>query len=351
MEKMRKQSFYRYSVLVSAGICTLPFMLMSASAYEVDIAVNTVPANETELSVTVQTPGDQLPDIARAMIDAAVKTGEIAEINAVAKAATSVFPDSAENIQQYRDYFLSKLETEKIEAAAAEKKAKEAGGFFAVSPWEGKLVGSAARATGNAQNTAYGFLLDANRSVGKFTHNVAASLDIASSSPITGADSVLTQRRWALAYKLDYALNDRTYAFGRFAYEEDQFSGFDYRLFGGAGIGYQVVVSDAFNWAVEAGPGYRYSLIDDTDETTSQFAFYASSDTDWLIREWLLFEQNFDFTWTSATTTFESLTALSTKLTNQLSLGASYLVRHETSPPLGRLNTDTLLRASITYGF
>ncbi|MEP3767796.1 MAG: DUF481 domain-containing protein, partial [Marinomonas sp.] len=53
----------------------------------------------------------------------------------------------------------------------------------------------------------------------------------------------------------------------------------------------------------------------------------------------------------SDTNTFVSTTALDAKLLGSLSARLSYTVEHETNPPIGRIKTDTLSRATLVYGF
>jgi len=286
-----------------------------------------------------------LPDLARAMLQSAYDTGDASQVSAVANATKSVFPDYAEAIDIIAARQVAELTPIEADVTTEAEAAPPKGGLFAISPWEGKFQAGASFASGNSDNTAVGVLLDAARETGKFKHNINAYFDIADSS------GVQTQKRWGAAYQLDYNVSDRLYAFGRAAYDEDEFSGFDYRLFGGGGIGYYLAKGEPLNWKIEAGPGYRYSLIDDTRETSSDIALYAASETDWIIREGFLFEQDFNVTWTDPTTTFVSLTALTTALTDSISTGISFEYRYETNPPLGRENTDTVFRANLAYGF
>ena len=288
----------------------------------------------------------EVPDLARAMLEAAEKTGDPAQVDAVANAVLEVFPDYAEAIEAQRAAMVAEMEPpEVVEEPPAEEEEVDPRGVMGLGEWTGTISAGASLATGNSENVAAGFAVDARREHGIFAHNIEAGIDIASS------DGVRTQKRWYGAYQLDVALSERTYAYGRFSYDEDEFSGFDYRLFGGAGLGYYLAKREPFTWKVEGGPGYRYSPIDDTRETESEFALYASTEVDWVISDAVLFEQNVGAIWTSPTTTIESLTALTTKLTQTLSTSISYRVRYETDPPLGRENTDTLLKASVNYGF
>ncbi len=289
-----------------------------------------------------------IPDLAQALLDAAYETGSPVEITAVANAAKAVFPDYEIAITTQTAQKISELTPPDVEPemiASVPENAESGNGFFAISPWDGKVELSALLSSGNSDNTAIGVLIDAARTDGDFVHNFDAFFNLGSS------DNILNQKRWGAAYKLDYNLDDRSYAYGRLSYEEDEFSGFDYRLFAGVGLGHYLFQSDPFTWKIEGGPGFRYSPIDDTREVDQQFAAYGASETDWLIREGVLFEQDFAVTYTSITTTFQSVTSLSTQLWGSISTGVSFEYRHESNPPIGRLNTDTIAKAAVSYGF
>lgn len=289
-----------------------------------------------------------IPDLAQALLDAAYETGSPVEITAVANAAKAVFPDYEIAITTQTAQKISELTPPDVEPemiVSVPESAESGNGFFAISPWDGKVELSALLSSGNSDNTAIGVLIDAARTDGDFVHNFDAFFNLGSS------DNILNQKRWGAAYKLDYNLDDRSYAYGRLSYEEDEFSGFDYRLFAGVGLGHYLFQSDPFTWKIEGGPGFRYSPIDDTREVDQQFAAYGASETDWLIREGVLFEQDFAVTYTSITTTFQSVTSLSTQLWGSISTGVSFEYRHESNPPIGRLNTDTIAKAAVSYGF
>ena len=291
-----------------------------------------------------------IPDIARALLDAAYATEDETEINAVAKAVSAVFPDYEAQINESAAFKISELTPPPEESTgSAEAEAEEefvpVGGFFSIGAWEGKAQVGASFASGNSDNLAVGFGLDASRTVGKFVHNVSAFYDIAES------DDVRTQNRFGGAYQLDYTFSDDLYAYGRVSYEDDEFSGFDYRFFAGGGIGYFLAQSERLTSKLEGGPGYRISPLDDTRETLRDFALYGASETDWVIREGILLEQDFFVTWTSPTTTFQSVTALTTALTDSISTSIAFDWRYETNPPLGNVNSDTTARASLVYGF
>ena len=319
--------------------------------------INVFAASLTALAMTVQSAAAEIPDLAQALLDAAYEKGVASDIMAVADAAKTVFPDYADAIDAQAAAQIAILaapaETEaatpveeagnNIDEGAAP--AAPTGGFFAVRPWEGKFQASAVMSSGNSENAAVGVAFDAARTTGRFVHNLSGYFDLGRSEGLTN------QKRWGGAYQLDYKISDPTYAYARVSFDEDEFSGFDYRLFAGAGLGHFLSDTERLKWKIEGGPGFRYSPIDDTTEIDQEFAVYGASETDWQIRDGLLFEQDFNVTWTSPTTTFQSITSLTTELYEGLATGISFELRYETDPPFGRENTDTIARASLVYSY
>jgi len=311
----------------------------TVSAAMLALASGAAAQSETELADRA------IPDIAQALLDAAYTTGDAAEVAAVARAVKAVFPDHAAAIDNQSALQMAEFDAATEPDASAEDAPTPIGGLLSVSPWDGKIQASGVFSNGNSDNAAVGIAIDAARTSGDFVHNITAFFDLGESNGVTN------QKRWGGAYQLDYSFGERTYAYGRVSYEEDEFSGFDYRLFTGAGLGHFFAKSDPFIWKVEGGPGFRYSPIDDMNEIEQELAVYAASETDWAIRDGLIFEQDFNATWTDPTTTFQSITSLTTALTDSLSTGVSFEYRFETDPPAGREDTDTIARASLKYGF
>ncbi|MEQ8934227.1 MAG: DUF481 domain-containing protein, partial [Amphiplicatus sp.] len=288
------------------------------------------------------------PEVARAMLDAAAATGEMSQISAVANAARSVFPEHIEAIDSYAEGLTVRLligatsdlvmvkakpakEPPRVEVDdsvdAEELQPAEPPTWLKLGDWDGKATASGIVATGNSDTAAAGLHIDARREFSYFTHNISLYFDYGTSK------GVKSQQRWGAAYKLDYLLGDNTYAYGRVSYDEDEFSGFDYKVFGGLGIGHNFYDTKTFKLKVEGGPGYQYSPIDNSREIDNRAAFYASGELHWIIRPGLKFQQNLNATWTSPTSTLISNSAITTALTDTLSTGISFLYRYETDPP------------------
>ncbi|PQA87110.1 DUF481 domain-containing protein [Hyphococcus luteus] len=331
------------------------------------------PQTETKVPADAAAPAghvtarEELPPGVREMLEAAARTEDAAQVAAVAYAASEVYPEQAEAINQYGDFLraiISPLggdidtlivqyepepdpETPKVKPRTAEQTVKPAPApeFLGLGDWTGKIGASGLVSSGNSRNSAAGLAVDAKLPDGDFTHNLKLYFDYGRSN---GAK---TQQRWGGAYKLDYAISEDTFAYSRFSYDEDEFSGFDYRLFGGLGAGHWFIRSEKMALSLEGGPGYQYAPIDDTRETDSHFAFYSAAKFHWVIRDGLKFEQNVDATWTEPTTTLLSNTAVTAAFTDTLSTGISYTYRYETDPPEGRLKTDTTFRVNLNYDF
>ena len=288
----------------------------------------------------------EVSHLPQALLDAAYETGSAEDIAAVAKAVKAVFPNEAAAIDAQSAARIAALNIEEtVNAQDVPPPKLRTSSVFGLNQWDGEMQAGGSLASGNSENAAASFGLDAVREHGPFSHNVKAYLDFAKS------EGDLSQKRWGASYQFDAKLRDGTFAFARISYEEDDFSGFDYRLFAGGGLGHFLWDNERLKWKVEGGPGYRYSPIDDTREIEKELAVYAASETDWTILEGVVFEQDINATWTSPTTTIQSISSIRTDLTDAISTAISFEYRYETDPPAGRDNADTITRASLIYGF
>lgn len=225
--------------------------------------------------------------------------------------------------------------------------------------WDGQIALSASSATGNTENTVLGLAFDARRIHGRYTHDIKAGVDYVETTKRLDDGTSETERtsdRWFTQYRGEVHTGDRTFVYGRLRYEEDEFSGFESRVFAGVGVGHTQIEREDMKWSLSAGPGYQYSELtpandEAAEESESEFAFYAGSDYEWMIREGVTVEHEADATWAETNTTLKSVLALKTKLTESIATRLNYRVKHETDPPEDRENTDTLLSVSVVYGF
>jgi len=228
----------------------------------------------------------------------------------------------------------------------------------AATGWTGEGSLSAGVSTGNTETTDLGLAVDATRDWGVWALGVQASADYGET------DSTETRNRVFLGANLDRQINDKLFGFGSVSYEKDEFSGFASRTFIGGGLGYDIYDSDTLGWTVRGGPGLKIDEIEAvldttvvpatviTPETTEE-SLSAIAESNWRYG----FNDNVGMTndtkvlWADTSTQISNITALTAQLNGSLSARVSFEARHDTNPPLGFEDTDTISRVSLVYGF
>ena len=282
-----------------------------------------------------------IPDPVRAMIDAALATGDEAKVRTVIELAKATNPDDAGEL----DAILASYETDLAAAAAAEEAAKEDAIRSAgiLDNWSGQGELGAFMSTGNAENTGVTASLGLVKEGIKWRHKLSGRADYQETAGVT------TREQFLAAYELNYKISDRLYAYGLAQYERDRFQGFSARYSASGGLGYDVLV-DGPTLSVKAGPAWRRTeLVDGT--STSSMAGLAALDFDWAISDALTFTQDASALVQSGSSTFISDTGFQASISDALSVRLSYTVEHDTDPPLGAVKTDTLSRITVLYNF
>lgn len=279
-----------------------------------------------------------LPQPVKAMIDAAIASKNDAEVKTIVKLAKSTNPDDAAEI----DALYSAYSTEQAQVAADAAMAKQKAGFFRHWTGEGEL--GAFKSTGNTSDTGVSGGLKLTKDAVKWRLNLRALADYQRSNGITNREQFLG------SIEPNYKFNERLYAYGLAQAERDRFLGFSSRYTLSGGLGYRVIDKSNMHLDVKAGPAWRKSnFIGGGAE--SSIAGLAGLDFGWQIAENLRLTEVAGATISSDSSTYTSTTALDSKLVGNLSARFSYTVDYETSPPLGRENTDTLSRVTLVYGF
>jgi putative salt-induced outer membrane protein len=216
-------------------------------------------------------------------------------------------------------------------------------------------------ATGNTDNTVLGGRARLAHKNEKLTHVFEAGgnyTETTSRDDLGAEDTEVTQNQWFGQYRMEYQTGDRSFAYARTRYEEDQFSGFDRRVFVGGGMGIDLWSTETSEFKLLMGPGYQYAERVRPETPDPEFeriqrsaALFIGQDFRHVLRQNVTFEQGFDATFAEENTTLAGQIALKTDITDKISSRISYAVKHETAPPENREPTDTLLSASIGYSF
>ncbi len=236
--------------------------------------------------------------------------------------------------------------------AAAQDAETEAG---ADTGWTGEGAVSAGVTTGNTDTFDAGVQLDLNRDWGRWAADFDASADYGET------DGAATRERYFVSAQGELEVSARLFVFARTTYENDAFSGFEQRFFFGSGLGFDIFKGEKASWSFEGGPGVRVderadTLADDgsvliAGETEILPSARGASDFSYEFNENVSFRNSSNAVWTTETTQLQNIASFSSTLTNSLSARVSFEVRHDTNPPDGFENTDTITRFSLVYGF
>lgn len=315
-------------MLKNAGLVAVPFAICAAPA------------------------AAELPAPVRAMIDAAVATGDAAKVATVVEIAKQTNPDDAKEIDAIHGTF--RTAQREIAAAEAERKveALRSAGWF--ENWSGRGQIGAFQSSGNSSNVGVTLALNLQRTGIDWQHRLKASTDYQRSNGVT------SREKYLVSYEPRFQIDDGLFAFGLAQYESDRFQGFTSRYSVSGGLGYKVINTRSTQLSVNAGPAWR--RVDYRDgRTESSLGILAALDFDWQIAERLKLTQDANVvadTGTSARVLIDSnstsmllTTGLDFGVTNNLTTRLSYTVDYNSSPPRGAVSTDTLTRFTLVYGF
>jgi len=294
----------------------------------------------------------EIPDPVRAMIEAAMASGDESKVATVIEIAKQTNPEDADKL----DALLKDFRSHKRELAVAaeerkEQEIREAGVF---EKWSGKGQVGAFQNTGNSDNIGVSFALSLERTGIDWQHRLKATADYQRSNGITSREQFLA------SYEPRYQINKRLFSYALAQYERDRFQGFSARYSLSGGLGYKVLDSRSLQLSVKAGPSWRQ--VDYTDgPSESGFGGLVGLDFDWKISKALTFTQDANMVADSSgaatlivdssSTSLLLTTGLDAKISNRFSTRLSYTVDYDSNPPDGKVSTDTLTRFTLVYGF
>lgn len=327
---------------------------MPACLMIVAMATATAVAQAAEPQAVAAAAGQdaELPGAIAAIIDAALASGDRAEIDAVVRTAKRALPQSIAAIDRH----LAGRVNAPV-SLAPPSSALAANGTAPVSKalttahsdsaplkWSGEGEAGAFVNTGNAPGIGLvgGFKMLVEGENWRIGTNARADYQ--------ETNSVITREQYRFSAEPNYKFDERGYLFGLGQYEQDRFQGFASRYSVSGGLGYSVLKSDSARLSVKAGPAWRVTEPV-AAARESVVAGLASLEAKVKITPSLEYSQDASIYSDATGSTFYTLAALDSKLIGKLKARFSYMVQHETAPELGRLGTDTTSRLSLVYGF
>ncbi len=230
------------------------------------------------------------------------------------------------------------------EGAEANTTAVEDVSTGASSHWDGTVEVGLIATSGNSDTQSFNAKLSLQKDEFPWRHEFRMEALRAAD------DSGTTAERYTAAGKSDYRLDEFRYVYGTLRYEDDRFSGFDYRVSETLGYGHRVLDRDGIWLDLEIGAGARHSKpigCERTDEAIARvaenFGWQISPSAE--LNERVFIETGSDNTYT------EAEVGLKLRINGNLATRISYNVRHNSDVPPGTENTDTTTSVTLVYDF
>lgn len=292
----------------------------------------------------------QAPDAVTRVIDAALRSGDVAGLEVVVRYAKQAHPQAAEAIDAQVAAFRAangstSAAPPAVTVAAAQPKSEQAPVEKASAikySGEGEL--GAFATTGNAPGIGLAAGLKLN-SEGKDWR-----LALLGRADYQEANEVVVREQYRFSAEPNYKFDQRGYVYGLGQYEQDRFQGFHARYSLSGGVGYSVLTSDNAKMSVKAGPAWRYTRLT-TGMNESVLAGLASVDIKVKLTPTIQLTEAASAYVDEERSTLFSVAALDSQLIGKLKARLSYTVQYESNPALGRAPTDTTSRFTLVYGF
>nr|WP_243415024.1 DUF481 domain-containing protein [Altererythrobacter segetis] len=293
-----------------------------------------------------------LPDPVRAMIEAAIATGDKAKVATVVEIAKQTNPGDVAEIDSLDSAFRQQVASrEAAERARKEQEIRTAG---LLDNWHGKGQVGAFQSSGNSHDVGVSLALNLDRKGIDWQHKLTATVDYQRSNGRT------SRERYLFAYEPRVRVSPDLFTFGLAQYERDTIQGFASRYSLSGGLGYNVISSPDLKLSAKAGPVFRRTELVDGD-AENHLGGLAGFDLDWKINPRLTFTQNANMvaeTGGSATlivdsdnTTLALNSGLEAKISDRLSTRLSYALNYDSNPPPQGVSIDTMTRFTMVYGF
>lgn len=161
---------------------------------------------------------------------------------------------------------------------------------------------------------------------------------------------VKTAEKYTLMGQSDYKLEGANFLFGVITYENDKFSGYEYRVTEAIGYGRRVIEDTDLILDLEIGPGSRQSKLD-SGETESEGIIRGAAKLDWTVSKTSKFSEVLTVEAGDDVTVTKSVTSLSSQINGSLSMKLTYTYKTTSEVPVGFDDTDTETAVTLVYNF
>lgn len=196
-----------------------------------------------------------IPEPVRAMIDAAIESGDGKAVATAIDLAKKTNPGEADAIEALHAGFREKQARLADARKADELRAIRTAGVL--ERWSGKGELGGFRSTGNTDTFGLTGAVALDRKGIDWRHKLTVRADYQRSRGRT------TREKFFAAYEPRYEMREDLFAYGLAQFDRDRFQGYDARYALSGGIGATVVDTAALDLSVKAGPALRITETTD----------------------------------------------------------------------------------------
>jgi len=212
------------------------------------------------------------------------------------------------------------------------------------SRWTGETELGLVSTSGNTETQTISAKAKGANERDKWKHE--ASLDVLNSED----KQTTTAERYALIGKTNYKLSNLDYVFGMATYEDDRFSGYDWRASEFVGYGRHVIKKDDLTLSLEVGLGARQSK-EDAGIRTDEGAARLAANLGWKISDTAKFTEELNSEIGEDVTISKSVTGLKSQINDSLAMKITYTVKYVSKVPTMIEKIDRETGVTLVYSF
>ncbi|RLA05132.1 MAG: hypothetical protein DRQ47_01965 [Gammaproteobacteria bacterium] len=219
------------------------------------------------------------------------------------------------------------------------------------SPWKGDVQFGYLMTSGNTETSNMSGEFNINYGTVNWRHLL--SLRGFSSSD----DDNTTAEHYKIDFQSDKKIDEDSYYFGNFLYEEDHFSGFDYRTSATFGYGHRLFNREKTSLGTEIGIGYRKSevtpsdVILDGDSSEDEAIIRLAALYHWEIAKDRSLDADLTVDGGEELTITNFELSFVTLVVGNLSFNATYAARYTSRVPVDKENLDSVVSLKLLYAF
>jgi putative salt-induced outer membrane protein len=229
----------------------------------------------------------------------------------------------------------------------------------AVSPWSGETsIGGSFRSAVQSSLTASAEL-KVEHEVEPWKNSAVLKFDYGQTNDVANDQRFLAEGR------SQRELDERHYGYGFTSYEDDRFSGFDYQITEGVGLGYQLFDTEAFDLSFEGGPSLRQSETTATGEVNNEVLLRLGAILEWNISDSAVFSNRTELFFSRSTVEVTSssdagieegaestnVSALDLQIVANLAARFSYEFHYRSDPPPNGPESETTAKMSLVHRY